>query len=63
MSIMEIISITIALTSLIVSIYVVIRDQKTSEFELVLTMYERLEASNNNTEPLNNVYTVWAIKK
>ena len=42
----EVISFIIAIVSLIISIYVVLRDQKEKRFELLMTMYDRLESAN-----------------
>ncbi len=50
MSIIDITSIAIALISLIVSIYVVIRDKKNSQLELLMTMYDRLESANSQLQ-------------
>lgn len=50
MSIIEIVSITIAFLSLIISIYVVIRDKRNFQLELLMTMYDRLEASNSELQ-------------
>ena len=46
MSISEIVSLSIAIISLIISIYVVIRDQSQKRFDLLMTMYDRLESAN-----------------
>lgn len=50
MSIIEIVSISIAFLSLIISIYVVIRDKRNLQLELLMTMYDRLEASNSELQ-------------
>ena len=46
MSVSEIVSLSIAIISLIISIYVVLRDQNQKRFDLLMTMYDRLESSN-----------------
>lgn len=46
MSISEIVSLSIAIISLIISIYVVIKDQRQKRFDLLMTMYDRLESAN-----------------
>ena len=46
MNISEGVSFIIAIISLIISIYVVLRDQKEKRFDLLLTMYDRLESAN-----------------
>ena len=46
MSILEIVSLSIAIISLIISVYVVVKDQSQKRFELLMTMYDRLESSN-----------------
>lgn len=46
MSISEIVSLSIAIISLFISIYVVIRDQSQKRFDLLMTMYDRLESAN-----------------
>ena len=46
MSISEIVSLSIAIISLIISVYVVVKDQSQKRFELLMTMYDRLESSN-----------------
>lgn len=46
MSVSELISLSIAIISLIISIYVVVRDQSQKRFDLLLTMYDRLESAN-----------------
>ena len=46
MSVSEIISLSIAIISLIISIYVVVRDQTQKRFDLIMTMYDRLESAN-----------------
>ena len=50
MSVSEIVSLSIAIISLIVSIYVVIRDQSQKRFDLLITMYDRLESSNEELQ-------------
>lgn len=50
MIIIDITSIAIALISLIVSIYVIVRDKKNSQFELLMTMYDRLETANSELQ-------------
>ena len=50
MSVSEIVSLSIAIVSLIVSIYVVIRDQSQKRFDLLITMYDRLESSNEELQ-------------
>ena len=46
MSVSEIVSLSIAMISLIISIYVVVRDQSQKRFDLLMTMYDRLESAN-----------------
>lgn len=46
MSISEIVSLSIAIISLIISVYVVVKDQNQKRFELLMTLYDRLESSN-----------------
>ncbi len=46
MNISEVVSLTIAVVSLIISIYVVLKDQKAKRFDLLMTMYDRLESAN-----------------
>lgn len=46
MFVSEIITLSIASLSLIISIYVVVRDQNQKRFDLLMTVYDRLEASN-----------------
>jgi hypothetical protein len=46
MSNSEIISLSIAIISLIISVYVVVRDQNQKRLDLLMTMYDRLEFSN-----------------
>lgn len=50
MSISEIVSLSIAIVSLIVSIYVVAKDQRQKRFDLLMTMYDRLESSNEELQ-------------
>ena len=50
LSVSEIVSLSIAIISLIVSIYVVIRDQRQKRFDLLMTMYDRLESSNEELQ-------------
>ncbi len=50
MSVSEIVSLSIAIISLIVSIYVVVKDQKQKRFDLLMTMYDRLESSNEELQ-------------
>ena len=50
MSIIDMVSIAIALISLIVSIYVVVRDKRNSQLELIMTMYDRLESANSELQ-------------
>lgn len=50
MSIIEIVSIAIAFLSLMISIFVVIRDKQNFQFELLMTMYDRLEISNSELQ-------------
>ena len=50
LSVSEIVSLSIAIISLIVSIYVVIRDQSQKRFDLLITMYDRLESSNEELQ-------------
>lgn len=46
MSNSEIISLSIAIISLIISVYVVVRDQNQKRLDLLMTMYDRLEFCN-----------------
>lgn len=46
MNISEGVSFIIAIISLIISIYVVLRDQKEKRFDLLMNMYDRLESAN-----------------
>lgn len=46
----EIISISIAAISLIISIYVLFRDKKKSKFDLLMSFYDRLEAANSERQ-------------
>lgn len=50
MRILEITSLIIAIISLIISIYVVIRDQKEKRFDFLMTMYDRLESTNTELQ-------------
>ena len=43
MSVSEIVSLSIAIISLIISVYVVVKNQSQKRFELLMTMYDRLE--------------------
>ena len=54
LSVSEIVSLSIAIISLIVSIYVVIRDQSQKRFDLLITMYDRLESSNEELQHQTN---------
>lgn len=42
----EIISISIAAISLIISVYVLFRDKKQSKFDLLMSIYDRLQSAN-----------------
>ena len=53
MSILEITTIVIALLSLAVSVYVVVRDNKNNRFEILMTMYDRLESANAKLQSKN----------
>ena len=61
MSILEVTTIIIALISLAVSVYVVVRDNKNNRFEILMAMYDRLESANaklqskNQDEDLKNL--------
>ena len=46
----EIISISIAAISLIISVYVLFRDKKQSKFDLLMSFYDRLEAANSELQ-------------
>ena len=46
----EIISISIAAISLIISVYVLFRDKKQSKFDLLMSFYDRLEAANSERQ-------------
>jgi len=41
MNVSEIVSLSIAIISLIISIYVVLKDQNQKRFDLLMTMYDR----------------------
>ncbi|WP_296663731.1 hypothetical protein [Treponema sp. UBA753] len=53
MSILEITSIIIALLSLAVSVYVVVRDNKNNQLEILMTIYDRLESANAKLQSKN----------
>ena len=46
----EIISISIAAISLIISVYVLFRDKNQSKFDLLMSFYDRLEAANSEVQ-------------
>ncbi len=46
----EIISISIAAISLIISVYVLFRDKRQSKFDLLMSFYDRLEAANSELQ-------------
>lgn len=46
----EIISISIAALSLIISVYVLFRDKKQSKFDLLMSFYDRLQSANTELQ-------------